>query len=141
MLVETARLWDDLGFYDDDGEFHIHGVTGPDEYTTVVNDNAYTNLMARVNLATPPRRSDGSQPSDPRRMPALCLELGLDPPRPTAWERAADAMHVPHDPVRDITPQDDTLPEPRGLGPRTARRRKSSRCCCTTTRSSSTATR
>ena len=50
ILVETARLWADLGFYADDGEFHIHGVTGPDEYTTVVNDNAYTNLMARLNL-------------------------------------------------------------------------------------------
>ena len=52
MLVETARLWEDLGFYGDDGRFHIHGVTGPDEYTTVVNDNTYTNLMARLNLAT-----------------------------------------------------------------------------------------
>src|SRR5689334_11035812 len=46
MLVESARLWEDIGFYADDGRFHIHGVTGPDEYTTVVNDNAYTNLMA-----------------------------------------------------------------------------------------------
>jgi len=50
ILVETARLWEDLGFYDTDGRFHIHGVTGPDEYTTVVNDNTYTNLMARLNL-------------------------------------------------------------------------------------------
>jgi alpha,alpha-trehalose phosphorylase len=50
ILVETARLWEDLGFYGTDGRFHIHGVTGPDEYTTVVNDNTYTNLMARLNL-------------------------------------------------------------------------------------------
>ena len=50
ILVETARLWEDLGFYGTDERFHIHGVTGPDEYTTVVNDNAYTNLMARLNL-------------------------------------------------------------------------------------------
>jgi alpha,alpha-trehalose phosphorylase len=54
MLVETARLWEDLGFYGADRAFHIHGVTGPDEYTTVVNDNTYTNLLARVNL--PSRR-------------------------------------------------------------------------------------
>jgi len=53
ILVETARLWEDLGFYGQDGKFHIHGVTGPDEYTTVVNDNAYTNLMARLNLNRP----------------------------------------------------------------------------------------
>jgi len=52
MLVETARLWVDLGFYSDakGGKFCINGVTGPDEYNTVVNNNAYTNLMARENL-------------------------------------------------------------------------------------------
>ena len=50
LLVETARMWADLGFYADDGQFHVHNVTGPDEYTTVVNDNTYTNLMARLNL-------------------------------------------------------------------------------------------
>ena len=50
ILVETARMWVDLGFYGDDGCFHIHGVTGPDEYTAMVDDNAYTNLMARLNL-------------------------------------------------------------------------------------------
>ncbi|MFK7919115.1 MAG: glycoside hydrolase family 65 protein, partial [Ilumatobacter sp.] len=48
ILVETARLWNDLGFYatNNSGSFHIHRVTGPDEYTTVVNDNCYTNVMA-----------------------------------------------------------------------------------------------
>src|SRR5438105_14745665 len=52
MLVETARLWLDLGFYSDakGGKFCINSVTGPDEYNTVVNNNAYTNLMARENL-------------------------------------------------------------------------------------------
>ena len=52
MLVETARLWLDLGFYSDakGGKFCINAVTGPDEYKTVVNNNAYTNLMARENL-------------------------------------------------------------------------------------------
>ncbi len=52
MLVETARFWEDLGFYSErkGGKFCIHGVTGPDEYTAVVNNNAYTNLMARENL-------------------------------------------------------------------------------------------
>jgi alpha,alpha-trehalose phosphorylase len=48
--VETARTWEDLGYYGPDDRFHIHGVTGPDEYTTVVNDNAFTNLMAGHNL-------------------------------------------------------------------------------------------
>ena len=50
ILVETARMWVDLGFFGEDGCFHIHGVTGPDEYTAMVDDNAFTNLMARLNL-------------------------------------------------------------------------------------------
>ena len=52
MLVETARLWFDLGFFSErkDGRFCIDRVTGPDEYTTVVDNNTYTNLMARENL-------------------------------------------------------------------------------------------
>ena len=53
ILVETARFWADLGFFSvrRDGQFCIQGVTGPDEYSAVVDNNAYTNLMARENLA------------------------------------------------------------------------------------------
>ena len=53
ILVETARLWADLGFFSTrrDGQFCIQGVTGPDEYSAVVDNNAYTNLMARENLS------------------------------------------------------------------------------------------
>ena len=52
MLVETARFWMELGFFSErrGGRFCINGVTGPDEYTTVVDNNAYTNLMAKENL-------------------------------------------------------------------------------------------
>src|SRR5665648_1232564 len=61
ILVQTARLWADLGFWrgPGPGAFHIHGVTGPDEYTTVVNDNLYTNVMARylslIHISEPTR--------------------------------------------------------------------------------------
>ncbi len=53
ILVETARMWTDLGFWLGRGDarrFHLHGVTGPDEYTTVVNNNLFTNVMAKENL-------------------------------------------------------------------------------------------
>jgi alpha,alpha-trehalose phosphorylase len=106
ILVETARLWEDLGFYDTQGNFHIHGVTGPDEYTTVVNDNAYTNLMARLNLgyaAAAVRRLEAERPAD---YAVLAEEVGLAADEPEAWERAAAAMHVPYDPERGIHPQD-----------------------------------
>ena len=109
ILVETARLWEDLGFYGSDGRFHIHGVTGPDEYTTVVNDNAYTNLMARLNLnfaAATVQRLRAERPDD---YAALVHEVALKPGELAAWERAAEAMYVPFDEVRGIHPQDDAF--------------------------------
>jgi len=111
ILVETARLWEDLGFYGTDDRFHIHGVTGPDEYTTVVNDNAYTNLMARLNLnfaAATVRRLREERPED---YTALVREVRLQPGEADSWERAAAAMHVPFDEKRGIHPQDDTFLE------------------------------
>jgi alpha,alpha-trehalose phosphorylase len=111
ILVETARMWEDLGFFGDDGRFHIHGATGPDEYTTVVNDNAFTNLMARLNLnyaAAVVRQLEAERPDAHR---ALAFEVGLEPAEVDAWERAAAAMHVPHDDARGITPQDASFLE------------------------------
>src|SRR6201999_3732750 len=50
LLVQTARLWRSLGHHDHAGKFHIDGVTGPDEYSAIVDDNVFTNLMAEQNL-------------------------------------------------------------------------------------------
>ena len=103
MLVETARLWADLGFYADDGAFHIHGVTGPDEYTTVVDDNTYTNLMARLNLrfaAEAVRRLAGRAARGARRARARSSSLrrrarstpgSAPPPRCTSRSTSAAA--------------------------------------------------
>ena len=109
ILVETARLWADLGFYGADQRFHIHGVTGPDEYTTVVNDNTYTNLMARLNLnsaAAAVRRLRQERPQD---YTALVHAARLQPREIESWERAAAAMHIPFDDERRIHPQDETF--------------------------------
>ena len=109
ILVETARLWQDLGFYGADKRFHIHGVTGPDEYTTVVNDNTYTNLMARLNLnfaAATVRRLREERPGD---YTALVHAVRLQFKEVESWERAAAAMHIPFDEKRGIHPQDETF--------------------------------
>jgi alpha,alpha-trehalose phosphorylase len=50
ILVQTARLWRSLGHHDAQGHFRIDGVTGPDEYSAIADNNIYTNLMARRNL-------------------------------------------------------------------------------------------
>ena len=109
ILVETARMWEDLGFYGDDGRFHLHGVTGPDEYTTVVNDNAFTNLMARLNLNYAVSAVRLLEQESPELYAALRFELSLEPSEIEAWERAAEAMFIPHDEERGITPQDDSF--------------------------------
>ncbi len=109
ILVETARMWADLGFYADDGSFHIHGVTGPDEYTTMVDDNAYTNLMARLNLHYAASTLRSLEAERPDAYEDLAAELGLQSSELDEWVRAAEHMHIPYDPIRGITPQDATF--------------------------------
>ena len=109
VLVETARLWATLGFWrSHEGieEFHIHGVTGPDEYTTVVNDNLFTNVMARFNLRAAARVVREMAELVPEAYRGLVQRVGLDPAEPEAWERAADALAIPFDERFGIHPQD-----------------------------------
>ncbi len=89
VLVETARLWMSIGHEDAAGGWHLFGVTGPDEYTGVVDDNVFTNLMARRNLL---RAADACE-SAPDRAQAL----GVTRDEIAAWRRAAGSVHVPWD--------------------------------------------
>jgi alpha,alpha-trehalose phosphorylase len=113
ILVETARLWYDLGFFSErrDGRFCIHRVTGPDEYTTVVNNNTYTNLMARENLRFAADAVAELREASPGGYQALVLRTGLDPGEAADWRRAADRMYVPFDASLGIHPQDDDFLE------------------------------
>jgi alpha,alpha-trehalose phosphorylase len=107
ILVETARLWVDLGFFSPDtDQFHIHGVTGPDEYTTVVNDNAFTNLMARDNLAYAVRVVRWMRDERPDAYQHLVHETGFEEDEAERWAAAAEAMFVPYDQERQVHPQD-----------------------------------
>jgi alpha,alpha-trehalose phosphorylase len=109
MLVETARLWTGLGFYSDtkQGKFCINGVTGPDEYNVVVNNNAYTNLMARENLRYAIEVVESLQATEPKVYHALAHKTALEPSEVKAWRRAAENMYVPYDEKLKIVPQDD----------------------------------
>lgn len=111
MLVETARLWYDLGFFSDrqGGKFCIHGVTGPDEYTTVVNNNAYTNLMARENLWYAAEVVGRMRQERPKQYVALTHDTNLESEEPHNWKRAADEMFIPYDQRTRINPQDDSF--------------------------------
>jgi alpha,alpha-trehalose phosphorylase len=111
MLVETARLWNDLGFYSKrkGGKFCIHGVTGPDEYNTVVNNNTFTNLMARENLRYAATTVESLRREQPERFAALVDKTGVDVPEVEEWKRAADMMYIPFDWKARIHPQDDSF--------------------------------
>src|SRR6516162_2764005 len=111
MLVETARLWADLGFYSEakGGKFCINGVTGPDEYNAVVNNNAYTNLMARENLRYAAEVVDSLRTANPDAYNELVHKTALEPSEVKAWMHAAENMYVPRDETLNIILQDDNF--------------------------------
>ena len=109
MLVETARLWHDLGFYSErkGGRFCIHGVTGPDEYTTVVNNNTYTNLMARENLRYAAATVEEMQAQHPEHYATLVHRTALAEGEAEEWRTAAERMYVPYDAATGIHPRNN----------------------------------
>lgn len=111
ILCETARLWLDTGAYipAKGNRFCINGVTGPDEYQILVNNNAYTNLMAAENLRFACQALDLLKESDPASYQALAAKIDLKPAEPAAWLQAAENMYVPYDEERGIIPQDDAF--------------------------------
>ncbi|HET9873588.1 MAG TPA: glycosyl hydrolase family 65 protein [Propionibacteriaceae bacterium] len=108
ILVETARMWADLGFWREDGGtvFHIHGVTGPDEYTTVVNDNLFTNVMARFNLSKAAEVVQQMEVAAPEAFERMVGRLGITAEEVEEWSEAAEAMAIPYDEQTGIHPQD-----------------------------------
>ena len=88
LLVETARLWASLGHHDAHGEWHVDGVTGPDEYSAIADDNIFTNLMAARNLRAAAEAAN--------RHPDLARDFGVNIEETAAWRDAAAAVHLPY---------------------------------------------
>ena len=111
MLFETARLWLDTGAFIPAlrDKFCINGVTGPDEYTAVVNNNAYTNLMARENLRFACEIASWLGAEHPAIYLALAAKINLEADETAVWQQAADQMFIPYDEERGIIAQDDTF--------------------------------
>jgi alpha,alpha-trehalose phosphorylase len=103
ILVETARLWRKLGQHDSSGRFRIDGVTGPNEYNAIVDNNVYTNLMAQRNLVA---AADAVG-----RLPDAAAELGVSTEEAAAWRDAAAAMIIPYDERLEVHPQHEGFTE------------------------------
>jgi alpha,alpha-trehalose phosphorylase len=99
LLVETARLWRSLGHHDAEGGFRIDGVTGPDEYTALVDNNTFTNLLAARNLE--------SAADVAARYPERAAELGVDEQEPASWRAAAASIVLPFDEKLGVTSQSE----------------------------------
>lgn len=99
LLVETARLWAGLGHHDAEGRFRIDGVTGPDEYSAIADNNTFTNLMAARNLVV---AADVAE-----RYPHRAEELGVTDDEVGRWRRAAGSIEIPYDEELGITPQSE----------------------------------
>jgi alpha,alpha-trehalose phosphorylase len=97
LLVETARLWRSLGHHDPSGRFRIDGVTGPDEYSAVADNNVFTNLMAQRNLAGAAEVAE--------RHPDVAKSLGVDDEEVASWRDAARDMIVIYDESLGVHPQ------------------------------------
>ncbi|CAN5190661.1 glycoside hydrolase family 65 protein [soil metagenome] len=89
VLVNTARLWASLGHHDRYGVWHIDGATGPDEYSAVMRDNVFTNLMAAHNLRVAAQACG--------RHPEAAADLKVTTEEMAAWRDAAEAVHIPFD--------------------------------------------
>jgi alpha,alpha-trehalose phosphorylase len=99
LLVETARLWRSLGHHDPEGRFRIDGVTGPDEYSAVADNNVYTNLLAQRNLLAAAEAV--------ARHPRHAAALGADLEEAAAWRNAARDIVVPWDDALGIHAQSE----------------------------------
>jgi alpha,alpha-trehalose phosphorylase len=103
LLVETARLWRSLGHHDAEGRFRIDGVTGPDEYSAIADNNVFTNLMAQRNL----REAADAAERDRQR----AADLGVNDEETASWRDAAQAMMVPYDEALGVHPQAEGFTE------------------------------
>jgi beta-phosphoglucomutase len=111
VLIETARIWMQIGHHDPAraGAFCIHSVTGPDEYSALVNNDYYTNRMAQMHLRYAADMAGSLAQYSPDAYRALAQSLDLLDSEPAAWRRAADAMYLPVDRLRGVHPQDDSF--------------------------------
>ncbi|MBC3191969.1 glycoside hydrolase family 65 protein [Pseudonocardia sp. C8] len=99
LLVATARLWRSLGHHDSAGNFRIDGVTGPDEYSAIADNNVYTNLMAQQNLRYAAEVA--------AKHPRSAARLGVDSEEIASWRDAATAMLIPFDERLGVHPQSE----------------------------------
>lgn len=111
ILIETARMWADRGSYIPlkGNKFCFNEVCGPDEYKPGVNNNCYTNYMARFNLEFAVEAVRLMEEEVPDKYLELQNRLGLEESELKKWERIARDIYLPYNEELGIYPQDDSF--------------------------------
>ncbi|MDB5935765.1 MAG: family 65 glycosyl hydrolase [Massilia sp.] len=109
IVLETARIWIGVGSYDRAGRFCINEVTGPDEYTALVNNNYYTNAMAQMHLRFAAGIVDTLGRERPADLARIAGAIGLSTEEVAEWGRADSMMALPYDTALGIHAQDDSF--------------------------------
>lgn len=109
MLIETARVWADVGSFAEckDGKYCICDVTGPDEYNVLVDNNFYTNLMARENLRDAVDAVEYLEKHAPKCLEVLEEKLEFSKEETLLWKEIIEKMYFPYDEKRQVYPMDD----------------------------------
>lgn len=111
ILIETARLFADLGEFIEskDNKFCINEVTGPDEYSALVNNNCYTNLLARENLSYAYEIVLWLRDNEKEHYDKLAEKLELKEEELELWKKAACNIYIPYNEKLKVHPQDDSF--------------------------------
>ncbi len=109
VLYETARIWLDMGHFNDDGDFMIHCVTGPDEYTAIVNNNYYTNAMAKYHMTWTVKLAKDLRDYDEDAYMVLMDKINGSLDELSQMEIAAGAMYFEYDEKIGVFMQDDSF--------------------------------
>jgi trehalose/maltose hydrolase-like predicted phosphorylase len=105
ILLETGRFWASRVQMEADGLGHIRGVIGPDEYHETIDDNAYTNVMARWNIARALDTAALLRDLWPKDWARLSASLGLAQAELEAWRKAAGVLVTGLDPATGLYEQ------------------------------------
>jgi alpha,alpha-trehalose phosphorylase len=108
VVFETARIWIEIGHFHK-GLFKIDAVTGPDEYNAIVNNNYYTNVMAKYNLKWASKLYYELLDMDPRMLRNLSDKISLTQEEIEQFVRAYKNMYLPYNDDLKINAQDDTF--------------------------------
>jgi alpha,alpha-trehalose phosphorylase len=108
VIFETARIWLEIGHWHKE-KFHIDNVTGPDEYTAIVNNNYYTNIMAKYHMYWAFKLYKELSGYDPERFAKLCSKIDMTATEINEMRNASQEIYLPFDEDLGIYAQDDSF--------------------------------